>query len=284
MLLEVRQLRKVFAVKHSFAGTVKGFVRAVDDVSLQVDEQESLGIVGESGSGKTTLARLICRLYPADKGEILFRGKPVTASDRNYHKNVQMVFQDPYSSLDPRFSIRNIIKEGMYLHTAKVKSEQEKEIFAQELMASVQLNRDMLGRYPHEFSGGERQRIAIARALAIRPKLLILDEAVSSLDVIVQEQILDLLSGLQKKFGLTYMFISHNLRAVKKVCNRIAVMYKGKVVEMASAENIFNRPQHPYTQQLLSAALHYQVKNPKDIILPEEGRLIDQGGGHYVLE
>jgi len=265
----------------------KSFVKAVDHVNLSVEQGESLSLVGESGCGKTTLARIIMKLMPMNAGEIIFNGQDVTRCKKDqlkkYRRNVQMVFQDPYNSLDPRFTIRNVIKEGMTLDQGKYKSESAKELRIQELLNAVNLDGDMLSRYPHEFSGGERQRIAIARALVLNPKLLILDEAVSSLDVIIQEQILDLLAELQEQLDLTYLFISHNLKVVKRISQRIAVMYKGKIVELARSEEIFNNPLHPYTKELLLAAVDYKAVNKdKDFEIPDHGELVDQGNGHYV--
>ena len=280
ILLDIKNLKKYFPLKKGFLGRTQGFVRAVDDVTLTIAQGEHFGIVGESGSGKSTLARLVLKLLPFDSGSVAFKGQdigPLRGKEfRPFRKELQMIFQDPYSSLDPRYMIRDILKEAMRLEG--VGSEQR----LQEMLTAVGLEKEMLNRYPHEFSGGERQRIAIARALTVNPQLLILDEAVSSLDVLVQEQILKLLEALQKQFNLTYLFISHNLKVVRKMSQRIAVMYQGKIVELASTEEIFNNPIHPYTQELLSAAIHYQSTGQKEIMKPQ-GRLVDQGGGHFVL-
>jgi len=263
-------------------------IRAVDDVSLSIEKGDSLSLVGESGCGKTTLARIILRLIKENEGTIIFNGEDITKMKNkklsSFRRCVQMVFQDPYSSLDPRLTIRSIIKEGMVLAQGKYASEQAKELRVQELLKVVHLNRSMLGRYPHEFSGGERQRIAIVRAIALNPKLLILDEAVSSLDVIIQRQLMELLAELQKQFELTYLFISHNLKVVKKISNKIAVMYKGKIVEFASTEEIFNNPLHSYTKELLCAAVEYKtVQRDKEIRISPRARLVDQGKGHFVI-
>lgn len=285
MLLELKDIVKDFPIKAGIGGATKGYVRAVDHVSLDVNEGESLSLVGESGCGKTTLARIIMQLIRPYEGEVYYDQKRVEKKNlASYRKNVQMVFQDPYSSLDPRYTVRRIISEGMVLDKLRFKTQQEREMRIQQVLKAVSLSQDMLNRYPHEFSGGERQRIAIARALVLKPKLLILDEAVSSLDVLVQEEILKLLGDLQKKFSLTYIFISHNLKVVKKISERVAVMYKGRIVELASTQEIFNNPIHPYTKDLLSAAINYKAVQREDSIAIRKGAmLIDQGDGHYVI-
>jgi len=284
-MLEVKNIVKDYPIKANF-GSVKRVVRAVDDVSFQVEKGESLALVGESGCGKTTLARIMMQLIIANHGQILFDKEVLTKNNlADYRRSVQMVFQDPFSSLDPRYTIRSIICEGMELAKKKYKSDQEKELRIQDILKAVGLKRAMLSRYPHEFSGGERQRIAIARALVLNPKLLILDEAVSSLDVIVQKQILDLLLDLQKQFQLTYIFISHNLRVVQRISDRVAVMYRGKIVELAPVDEIFNNPLHPYTKDLLSAALNYKVRQQnEEYDLGVGVKLVNQGGGHYLLK
>ena len=289
MLLELKNIKKYFPVKGGFLGTTGHHVKAVDGVDLAVRSGENISLVGESGCGKTTLARIILRLMRADAGSIVFDGKDITDLPNRRlagpRKNMQMVFQDPYSSLDPRFTIRRVMREGLTLEKEQYRSEAEKQTRACELLESVQLSGDILNRYPHEFSGGERQRIAIARALMLNPKLLILDEAVSSLDVIIQKQLIDLLAGLQEKFNLTYLFISHNLKIVKKISHKIAVMYKGKIVELASTDEIFGNPLHPYTKELLAAAIDYKaVKRDGEIKMDPAARLLDQGGGHFVME
>ena len=289
MLLECKHLKKHFPIRTGSFGQNKIVVKAVDDVSLEIKQGESLSIVGESGCGKTTLARMLLQLLPISDGSIVFMGNEMNGARkellRKFRKNVQIVFQDPFSSLDPRYSVGDIIKEAMTLGKVLYKSREEKDERVVSLLSSVRLKGDMLNRYPHEFSGGERQRIAIARALAINPKLLVLDEAVSSLDVIVQKQILDLLVDLKKTHNLTYIFISHNLKVVRKVSNRIAVMYKGKIVELANTNEIFNNPLHAYTKELLSAALNYQcISREKEIVISDQETLIDQGNEHYLLQ
>ncbi len=288
MLLELKNVKKYFPVRRGFWGESHESVRAVDGVDLTIARGENLGLVGESGSGKTTLGRIILKLLPVDSGDILFEGTDITHLSarqlRRIRKNFQMVFQDPYSSLDPRFTIKNIIQEAM-IFDEKGMTRLQQEDRVRELLLAVKLPEDVAGRFPHEFSGGERQRIAIARALARSPKLLILDEAVSSLDVLIQEQITDLFKDLQKKFSLTYFFISHNLRVVKRISAKIAVMYQGKIVEIASTSELFHNPLHRYTQALLTAAMHYKVSTTnQEISLDERSRLIDQGNGHWVRQ
>ncbi len=289
MLLELKNVKKYFPAKKNFFGATQEYVRAVDNIDFHLRSGENLSIVGESGCGKTTLARVIMKLYPLDSGTILLEGKDITkmsaAQMRPYRSRLQMVFQDPYSSLDPRFTIFSVLQEAMHLDRNHYNNFEKQHEYMTGLLAAVHLSSDILSRYPHEFSGGERQRIAIARALVMNPRLLILDEAVSSLDVLVQEQIIRLLMDLQKQYHLTYLFISHNLRVVRRISTRVAVMFKGKIVESAATEKIFKNSQHPYTKELLAAALDYRpIKRRAEIVFNENSQLTDIGGEHFVIQ
>lgn len=232
------------------------YVKAVDGVTLDVIRGETLGLVGESGSGKTTVGRVIMRLTPPTKGQIFFDGTDITRLKgghlKRYRRRMQMVFQDPYASLDPRQTVSSTLTETMRINHV-VRGKEEARRAAETLVATVGLNPDHLARFPHEFSGGQRQRIAVARALAVNPEFVLLDEPTSSLDVSVQAQILNLLKKLQTEFNLTYMFISHNLSVIKHMSERVGVMYLGRIVEIASADQLFSNPKHPYTFALLSA-------------------------------
>jgi oligopeptide transport system ATP-binding protein len=243
-------------------------VHALDGVDLEVNKGETLGVVGESGCGKSTLARCIVKLYKPTDGKILYRDENVldynARKTRNYRTKIQMIFQDPYSSLDPRVSIRKMLEQVLENH-AMVKSKQEKNDRIAELMLSVGLDVEHLNRFPHEFSGGQRQRLCIARALAVEPEIIIADESVSALDVSIQAQTLNLFEELQSRLGLTFIFISHDLSVVGHISHRVAVMYLGKVVEVAQGEELFSDPKHPYTQALISA-----VPNPDPDIAREE--------------
>ena len=231
-------------------------VKAVDDVSFTVQAGETFGLVGESGSGKSTIGRAIVNLYQPTDGQILYQGKALSDLSKgerlDYNKDVQMIFQDPYASLNPRMKVQDIVAEGMEVH-GLVASKSERDAKVAELLASVGLSPEHALRYPHEFSGGQRQRIGIARALAVEPKFIVCDEPISALDVSIQAQIINLFQGLQEERGLTYLFIAHNLAMVKYFSDRIGMMYRGRMVELATAEALYEHPLHPYTQSLLSA-------------------------------
>src|SRR4026208_893417 len=254
-LLEIRDLKKYFPVGDGFFSRNKGNVKAVDGVNLTINEGETLGLVGESGCGKSTLGRTILRLIEPTSGEVIFHGKNLLALParelREMRREMQIIFQDPYASLNPRMRVGDIVGEGLEIHKlAKGKAKRERVM---ELLRQVGLREDHFGRYPHEFSGGQRQRIGIARALAVSPKFIVCDEPVSSLDVSIQAQIINLLQELQEKMHLTYLFISHDLRVVEHISPRVAIMYLGKVVEIANSETIYRDAKHPYTRALLSA-------------------------------
>jgi oligopeptide transport system ATP-binding protein len=260
-LIEVRNLTKIFDLAESaFGGRGGGEVRAVDDVSLDIHQGETLGLVGESGSGKSTLGRLILRLIESTSGVILFDGVDLRKANgselRRLRRNMQIVFQDPFGSLDPRFRVEDLISEPLIIHQTIVGenlSRDARRRRVRELLRAVGMDESATQRYPHEFSGGQRQRIGIARALALHPKFIVADEPVSSLDVSVGAQIVNLLQQLQRDFGLTYLFISHSMPVVRYLSTRIAVMYQGKIVEIGSTEQITTRPRHAYTRKLLDA-------------------------------
>ncbi len=254
-ILEVKGLKKHFSVKKGMFGA-QGVVRAVDGVSFSVMPQESFAVVGESGCGKTTLGRLILALETATEGSVAFEGRDLyklsNAELRKTRRDLQVIFQDPYSSLNPRMTVQQIIEEPLIIHDAySGPGQRAKRI--DYLLDVCGISQSHLTRFPHEFSGGQRQRVGIARALALNPKLVVADEPVSALDVSIQAQILNLLKDLQREFKLTYVFISHDFSVVRHLCDRIAVMYLGKVVELAKSETLFDDPQHPYTEALLSA-------------------------------
>jgi peptide/nickel transport system ATP-binding protein len=255
-LLRAEDVFTWFPIKGGILGRTQAYVKAVDGVTLSVRRGETLGIVGESGCGKTTLARTVVRLVEPTKGKVLFEGTDILQLKggklKPFRRKMQMVFQDPYASLDPRQNVRSALTEPMHIHGI-VSGKEEADKRAAELIRIVGLNPDHLSRFPHEFSGGQRQRIAVARALAVNPEFLVLDEPTSSLDVSVQAQILNLLKDLQKEFGLTYLFISHNLAVVRQMCSRTGVMYLGRLVEVGPTESLFERPRHPYTEALLSS-------------------------------
>ena len=289
--------KKLVEVKHlkQYFGTKKNLVKAIDDISFDIYEGETFGLVGESGSGKSTTGRALLRLYQPTDGEILFEGKDIATLTKGkelleFRKEAQMIFQDPYASLDSRMKVRDIIAEGIDIHHL-ASTKEERNQMVDELLETVGLNREHANRYPHEFSGGQRQRIGIARALALNPKFIVCDEAISALDVSIQAQIVNLLKKLQKEKGLTYLFIAHDLSMVKYISDRIAVMYRGRIVEMGPAECVYTNPQHAYTKSLLSAIPlpdPREEKNRKRIVYAgedfnEDATLQEVEPGHFVL-
>jgi ABC-type glutathione transport system ATPase component len=255
-LLEIRNLTKIYPLGESiFGGGAKGEVRAVDDVSFDIQAGETLGLVGESGSGKSTLGRLALRLIEPTSGGIRFEGRDLLDAShfemRRLRRDMQIIFQDPFGSLDPRMRVEDVIAEPLIIHEAMSRTARRARVA--ELLHAVGLDESTLRRFPHEFSGGQRQRVGIARALALRPKFIVADEPVSALDVSVGAQIVNLLAQLQREFRLTYLFISHSMPVVRYLATRIAVMYRGKLVEIGDTEQITLRPQHAYTRSLLEA-------------------------------
>ncbi|MEG0691831.1 MAG: ATP-binding cassette domain-containing protein [Oscillospiraceae bacterium] len=267
-LVVLKDLKKHFYIGHNQV------LKAVDGITLNIKKGETLGLVGESGCGKSTLGRVLMGIYPKTSGELLYDGKPVkvkSTHDRfNYAKKAQIIFQDPYASLNPRMTVGSIIGEGMEIHGMYDAAKRQERVF--ELLETVGLNREHANRFPHEFSGGQRQRIGIARALAIEPEFLICDEPISALDVSIQAQVINLLKELQQKLGLTYLFIAHDLNIVKYISDRIAVMYLGNVVEVASSDIIYGNTLHPYSKALLSS-----VPIPDPDVEAQKERVILQG-------
>jgi oligopeptide transport system ATP-binding protein len=270
-LVKIEHLKTYFPVRRGVLSRVVAHVKAVDDVSFQIQPGETLGLVGESGCGKTTIGRTILRLIPATSGEINFAGRSVigmaTEELRATRRDMQIVFQDPFSSLNPRMTIRSLLEEGLIVHALGSGAERLKKV--QETMAQVGLDPSYLHRYPHEFSGGQRQRISIARALILEPKFIVLDEPISALDVSIQSQIINLLTELKVKFGLTYLFISHDLSVVEYISDRVAVMYLGEIIETAASREIYQHPLQPYTHALLSSVPTLEpTKKKLRIVLP----------------
>jgi oligopeptide/dipeptide ABC transporter ATP-binding protein len=273
-ILRVEGLVKHFPIRSGLLRRQIGQIHAVDGVDLTLRLGETLGVVGESGCGKSTLARTIIRLIEPTAGRIVFDGEDITAYDRNelrkVRRNMQFVFQDPFASLDPRMTVRKIVAEPLHIHG--LYEERGGDDRVRELLETVHLSPEHANRFPHEFSGGQRQRIGVARALALDPKLLLLDEPVSALDVSIQAQVINLLKEIQQQFGLAYIFIAHDLSVVRHISQRIAVMYLGKIVETGTRRDIFERPAHPYTQSLMSAA---PIPNPDS--RDKGGRIVLEG-------
>jgi oligopeptide transport system ATP-binding protein len=257
VILSVRNLKKHFPINAGFIIQRQvGAVRAVDGVSFDVYRGETLGLVGESGCGKSTTGRTILQLYKPTSGEVIFEGQDIShlspAAMRQMRKQMQIIFQDPFASLNPRMTVGSIISEPLQIH-GLYPDKKERQGYIEELMRKVGLNPYFINRYPHEFSGGQRQRIGIARALALKPKFIVCDEPISALDVSIQAQVVNLLEDLQAELGLTYLFIAHDLSMVRHICDRVAVMYLGKIVELGPTDEVYDNPLHPYTQALLSA-------------------------------
>ena len=256
MILEVQNLKKYFPVKSGFFSRTSDWVKAVNGVSLQLEKGKTLGIVGESGCGKSTLARVISQIYEPTEGEVLFEGKNIFKpashlEKKELRKKIQMIFQNPAAALNPRMTIGHILEEPLKIH--KIGTRKERRNHVVELLELVGLDSHCLNRYPHEFSGGQKQRVGIARAISLKPEVIICDEPVSALDVSIQAQILNLLKNLQSTLNLSLVFISHDLSVVRHVCDNIAVMYLGKIVELASSESFYQEPLHPYSQALIKA-------------------------------
>lgn len=281
VLVDVRELNKKYALSSGFFNSTKRIIHAVNRINLQIVKGETLGLVGESGCGKSTLARLITRLEKPSSGCVYFKGENIFSYDKEslklYRRNVQIIFQDSYSSLNPRKSALSMVREPLKIHGIGTKSEQEMK--ALDVMEKVGLKKEQAGRYPHEFSGGQRQRIGIARALVLNPELIIADEPVSSLDVSIQAQILNLLKDLKKDYNLTYLFVSHDLNVIRFISDRVAVMYLGRIVELASNNDIYERPLHPYTRMLLSAVPSCEISKKERVVTikGETGTYTEQG-------
>ncbi len=274
VLLEVKNLKKYFPIAHGVFGNKKKYVKAVDDVSFKIHKGETFGLVGESGCGKSTTGRTLIRLYDVTEGEIIYDGTDVATLSENemrgFRKKMQMIFQDPYASLNTRMTVGDIIGEPLDIHGIASGEERMKIVY--DLLDRVGLSKGHASRYPHEFSGGQRQRIGIARALAVNPEFIICDEPISALDVSIQAQVVNMLEDLQKEMGLTYLFIAHDLSMVKYISDRIGVMYLGKLVEVADAGKLYDEPEHPYTQALLSA-----IPIPDPDIMKTSERIILEG-------
>lgn len=268
-ILEVESVKKYFPIKKGIFSKQVGAVKAVDNISFQLRRGETLGIVGESGCGKSTMARLIIQLLKATEGRIKLEGKDLTAISkeelRATRRNIQMVFQDPYASLNPRWTVEKTLLEPMKVYNIGTKSERKEKVA--DLLNKVGLDPSYAKRHPHEFSGGQRQRIGIARALVLNPKVIIADEPVSALDISVQAQVINLMQDLQEQYNLTYMFITHDLSVCEHISDRVAVMYLGKIVELASKDQLFSNPLHPYTLALISAAPEVNADHKRERIV-----------------
>ena len=262
VLVRINNLVKYFPVKRGFIKKSVNFVKAVDDVSFDIHRGETLGLVGESGCGKTTVGRTVIRLYEPSSGQIIIDGDDITELSATelmpYRKKMQMIFQDPYASLNPRLTVGDIVREALDIH--EIGTPEMRDAKVHELLDEVGLNPDHASRYPHEFSGGQRQRIGIARSLAVEPEFIVCDEPISALDVSIQAQVVNMLEDLQESYGLTYLFIAHDLSMVRHISDRTGVMYLGKFVELAESDEIYMNPQHPYTKALLSSI---PVPDPK---------------------
>jgi len=275
-LLEVKDLKKHFPIMSGIIlQRMVGAVKAVDGIDFQVFKGETLGLVGESGCGKSTTGRTVLQLYKPTEGSVVFEGKELTTMPpdelRKMRRRMQMIFQDPYASLNPRMTVGNIVGEPLRIHKV-IDNKSELQEYVESLLERVGLNPYYINRYPHEFSGGQRQRIGIARALALRPSFIVADEPISALDVSIQAQVVNLLEDLQAEFGLTYLFIAHDLSMVRHICDRVAVMYLGRIVELGTTDDVYENPLHPYTQSLLSA-----VPVPDPLIEKKRQRIILKG-------
>jgi oligopeptide transport system ATP-binding protein len=313
VLLEVKSLKKYFPIKKGIFSKTVAHVKAVDGVDFYVKNGETLGLVGESGCGKSTTGRVILKLLEATEGTVIFQGKDIMTLGKEelqeMRRNMQIIFQDPYASLNPRMTVGDIIGEALDIHRIAKGRKREEKIL--ELLNEVGLRPQHIRRYPHEFSGGQRQRIGIARALALYPRFIVCDEPVSALDVSIQAQIINLMEELQEKFGLTYLFIAHDLSVVKHISDRVAVMYLGKIVELADKDELYESPLHPYTRALLSAIpipdpelkrqrillegdvpspvdpprgcrFHTRCREAQDICREQDPEFKDVGDGHFV--